>query len=75
MQLHHICSGGKRLRTHAGHQSSLGVALKDCGDKLVGECKTEEDRLAVKDRQYKRVLLQVLTSVQGWDSAKCPAVK
>ena len=51
------------------------LTVKDCGNKLVGECKTDEDRLAVKDRQYKRVLEQVLASVQGWDSAKCPAVK
>ena len=73
MQLHHICSGGKR--THAGHQSSLRVALKDCGDNLVGECKTAEDILALKDQQYERVLVQVLASVKGWDSDKCPAVK
>ena len=51
------------------------MALKDCGDNLVGECKTEEDILALKDQQYERVLVQVLASVKGWDSDKCPAVK
>eukprot|EP00092_Neocalanus_flemingeri_P035474 GFUD01038602.1.p1 GENE.GFUD01038602.1~~GFUD01038602.1.p1 ORF type:complete len:189 (+),score=62.36 GFUD01038602.1:153-719(+) len=51
------------------------AAVEDCGNKLVGECNTEEQVTAMKDRQLKGNLVQLQTSLDEWDSDKCPAVK
>merc|ERR1711970_313065 len=50
------------------------AAVEDCGNKLIGECMTEEQVNTEKDRQIVRVL-QGLSSNEEWDSEKCPPVK
>merc|ERR1711893_39709 len=37
----------------------MTAAVEDCGDKLVGECKTCEEVTALKDEQLKKVLQNV----------------
>jgi len=53
----------------------MTAAVEDCGNKLIGECKTEEEVTARKDEQLKAVLVQLKTSIAEWDSDKCPAIK
>merc|ERR1711887_126049 len=50
------------------------AAVEDCGNKLIGECMTEEQVNTEKDRQIVSVL-EGLSSNEEWDSEKCPAVK
>merc|ERR1711970_1185883 len=50
------------------------AAVEDCGNKLIGECMTEEQVNTENDRQIVSVL-QGLSSNEEWDSEKCPAVK
>merc|ERR1711887_249267 len=50
------------------------AAVEDCGNKLIGECMTEEQVNTEKDRQIVSVL-QGLSSNEEWDSEKCPPVK
>jgi len=50
------------------------AAVEDCGNKLIGECMTEEQVNTEKDRQIVSVL-KGLSSNEEWDSEKCPAVK
>merc|ERR1719466_61972 len=50
-------------------------AVEDCGNKLIGDCNTEDDVTAMKDEQLKSILEQLQQSVDEWDSDKCPAVK
>eukprot|EP00091_Calanus_sinicus_P010705 TRINITY_DN2469_c0_g1_i4.p1 TRINITY_DN2469_c0_g1~~TRINITY_DN2469_c0_g1_i4.p1 ORF type:complete len:177 (+),score=51.30 TRINITY_DN2469_c0_g1_i4:162-692(+) len=53
----------------------MTAAVEDCGNKLVGECKTEEEVTARKDEQLKNVLVKLKSSIAAWDSDKCPAIK
>jgi len=53
----------------------MTAAVEDCGNKLVGECKTEEEVTARKDEQLKAVLVKLESSVAEWDSDKCPPIK
>merc|ERR1719300_933192 len=53
----------------------MTAAVEECGDKLVGECKTCEEVTALKDEQLKKVLQNVKSSVKEWDTNKCPATK
>eukprot|EP00092_Neocalanus_flemingeri_P061507 GFUD01073963.1.p1 GENE.GFUD01073963.1~~GFUD01073963.1.p1 ORF type:complete len:162 (-),score=54.72 GFUD01073963.1:53-538(-) len=50
-------------------------AAEECGNKLAGQCYEEEEVMDRKDDQLKGILSQLETSVEGWDSDKCPAVK
>merc|ERR1711970_884232 len=50
------------------------AAVEDCGNKLIGECMTEEQVNTEKDRQIVSVL-KGLSSNEEWDSEKCPPVK
>ena len=56
-------------------QIQLVYSLQDCGNKLVGECKTQEEVDAYKDEQFKNVLVNVKSSIKEWDTEKCPATK
>jgi len=53
----------------------MTAAVEDCGNTLVGECNSEEDVNEMKDQQLKGILHQLQTSVEEWDSEKCPAIK
>merc|ERR1719300_862532 len=53
----------------------MTAAVEGCGDKLVGECNTCEEVTAMKDEQLKKVLKNVKSSVNEWDTNKCPATK
>jgi len=53
----------------------MTAAVEDCGNKLIGDCNTEDDVTAMKDEQLKSILEQLQQSVDEWDSDKCPAVK
>merc|ERR1719378_1027859 len=53
----------------------MTAAVEGCGDKLVGECNTCEEVTAMKDEQLKKVLKNVKSSVNEWDTSKCPATK
>eukprot|EP00092_Neocalanus_flemingeri_P079863 GFUD01099526.1.p1 GENE.GFUD01099526.1~~GFUD01099526.1.p1 ORF type:complete len:234 (-),score=85.52 GFUD01099526.1:472-1125(-) len=53
----------------------MTAAVEECGNKLVGECNSEQEVTDMKDHQLKGILMQLQTSVQEWDSEKCPAVK
>jgi len=53
----------------------LEQGVEICGDRLVGDCKTEEQVTAIKDQQIKAILQNLQSNVQAWDSDKCPAVK
>eukprot|EP00092_Neocalanus_flemingeri_P007597 GFUD01008199.1.p2 GENE.GFUD01008199.1~~GFUD01008199.1.p2 ORF type:complete len:182 (-),score=46.44 GFUD01008199.1:2007-2552(-) len=53
----------------------MTAAVEECGNKLVGECNSEQEVTDMKDHQLKVILMQLQTSVQEWDSEKCPAVK
>jgi len=53
----------------------MTAAVEDCGNKLIGECNTEEEVNENKDHQLKGILIQLQSSVEEWDSEKCPAIK
>merc|ERR1712123_194820 len=53
----------------------MTATVEDCGNKLVGECKSQEEVNAMKDEQFKTVLVQLKTSISEWDTDKCPATK
>eukprot|EP00092_Neocalanus_flemingeri_P052376 GFUD01061215.1.p1 GENE.GFUD01061215.1~~GFUD01061215.1.p1 ORF type:complete len:222 (-),score=93.20 GFUD01061215.1:242-907(-) len=53
----------------------MTAAVEECGNKLVGECNSEQEVTDMKDHQLKGILMQLQMSVQEWDSEKCPAVK
>merc|ERR1719356_1669368 len=53
----------------------MTAAVEECGDKLVGECNTCEEVTTMKDEQLKKVLKNVKSSVNEWDTNKCPATK
>merc|ERR1712123_103279 len=53
----------------------MTASVEDCGNKLVGECKSQEEVNAMKDDQLKAVLVQLKTSISEWDTEKCPATK
>jgi len=53
----------------------MTASVEDCGNKLVGECKTQEEVDAYKDEQFKNVLVNVKSSIKEWDTEKCPATK
>ena len=49
--------------------------FKECGNKLIGECNTEEDVTALKDTQIESIIRLLEAQVEDWDSDKCPVVK
>jgi len=53
----------------------MTAAVEDCANTLVGDCNSEEDVNEMKDQQLKGILHQLQTSVEEWDSEKCPAIK
>jgi len=53
----------------------MTAAVEDCGNKLIGECNSEEEVNANKDHQLKGILMQLKSSIEEWDSEKCPAIK
>ena len=50
-------------------------AVETCGDLLIGECNSEEEVTAAKDHQLTGILHQLQSSIQEWDSDKCPPVR
>jgi len=51
-------------------------ALEVCPEKLRKDgCFSDEEVLAMKDRQMHSILKQVKSSVAEWDSCKCPPIK
>merc|ERR1712037_353820 len=50
-------------------------AIQTCGGSLEGECFTHAEILKMKDRTTDSILKQLKSSLQEWDSNKCPAVK
>jgi len=53
----------------------LTESVEDCGDKLVGVCKSKEEVTKQKDEELKKALAQVKKNIPSWDSDKCPAMK
>jgi len=54
----------------------LEDAIENCSSHLTEhECNSEEQVTAMKDEQIKTILTQLKSSVQEWDSCKCPTVK
>jgi len=53
----------------------MTAAVEDCGNNMVGKCKTEEEVIEMKDYQFQGILNQLATTLDEWDSEKCPAVK
>ena len=53
----------------------MTAAVEDCGNKMIGKCKTEEEVIEMKDYQFQGILNQLATTLDEWDSEKCPAVK
>jgi len=53
----------------------MTAAVEDCGNKLIGECNSEEEVTANKDHQLTGILMQLQSSIEEWDSDKCPAIK
>eukprot|EP00090_Calanus_glacialis_P004220 TRINITY_DN13121_c0_g1_i1.p1 TRINITY_DN13121_c0_g1~~TRINITY_DN13121_c0_g1_i1.p1 ORF type:complete len:187 (-),score=48.60 TRINITY_DN13121_c0_g1_i1:438-998(-) len=53
----------------------MTAAVEDCGNKLIGDCKTEKEVTDRKDEQLKNVLVKLKSSIADWDSDKCPAIK
>merc|ERR1719154_43906 len=61
--------------THPAYIDYKTAAVETCGNKLIGECNTEEEVNANKDHQLTGILVQLQSSVREWDNDKCPAVK
>jgi len=53
----------------------MTAAVEECSKTLIGHCNTEEEVTSMKDYQFQGVLNQLATTVNEWDSEKCPAVK
>ena len=53
----------------------ITAAVEECSKTLIGHCKSEEAVTIMKDNQLQGVLSLLATTVNNWDSAKCPAVK
>jgi len=53
----------------------MTAAVEECGNKLIGDCNTEEDVTNMKDEQLRIIIGQLETSVEEWDSEKCPPVQ
>ena len=51
------------------------LIFKECANKLIGECNTEEDVTALKDTQIESIIRLLEAQVEDWDSDKCPVVK
>ena len=52
----------------------LTAAIDDCGNSLKG-CYPDEDVEALKDMQTGIVFEEMESSIEEWDSDKCPAIK
>jgi len=50
-------------------------AIQTCGGSLEGECFTHAEIMKMKDGTTESILKQLKSSLQEWDSNKCPAVK
>jgi len=51
-------------------------AVEDCGNKLMQHgCNSEEEVTAMKDAQLEKVLENIKSSIDEWDSCKCPPTK
>jgi len=50
-------------------------AIQTCGSSLEGECFTHAEIMKMKDGTTSSILKQLKSSLQEWDSNKCPAVK
>merc|ERR1711875_175398 len=53
----------------------MTAAVEECTKTLIGHCNSEEDVTSMKDYQFQGILNQLASTVNEWDSAKCPAVK
>lgn len=53
----------------------MTAAVEECGNKLIGDCNTEEDATNMKDEQLRVIIGQLETSIEEWDSEKCPPVQ
>jgi len=53
----------------------ITAAILDCTNPLIGDCMTLEEVNKMRDDQFKTVLHNVMKSIPGWDSEKCPAVR
>merc|ERR1711892_1111844 len=49
--------------------------IEDCTNIMVGECFSEEQVTVMKDKQVKIVLTQTKSSIEEWDTDKCPVSK
>jgi len=50
-------------------------AIENCGNQLIGSCNTKEQVTNMKDTQIKGILEKLETTIQMWDSYKCPVVR
>jgi len=53
----------------------MTAAVEECGNRLIGKCKSVTEVNAMKDEQIRLVLVQLQTNIAEWDSNKCPATK
>merc|ERR1712037_462303 len=53
----------------------LESAIQTCGGSLEGKCFTHAEIMKMKDLTTESILKQLKSSLQEWDSNKCPAVK
>jgi len=54
----------------------LEDAIENCANHLTEhDCNSEEEVTDMKDHQIKSILTNLNSSVQDWDSCKCPTVK
>jgi len=51
------------------------AAVEECGNKLIGDCYSEEEVTRKKDAQLDGKLEQLSESISEWDSDKCPVIK
>merc|ERR1712055_314997 len=53
----------------------MTAAVDTCGDKLVGNCYTQEQVEELKDDQIEKVMDQLKAAITEWDHEKCPPFK
>merc|ERR1719347_2462331 len=53
----------------------LTASFEGCGSTLIGPCMSAEKVQAMKDEQLPQIISTATSSVEDWDSEKCPPIK
>eukprot|EP00091_Calanus_sinicus_P010787 TRINITY_DN24811_c0_g1_i1.p1 TRINITY_DN24811_c0_g1~~TRINITY_DN24811_c0_g1_i1.p1 ORF type:complete len:163 (-),score=38.52 TRINITY_DN24811_c0_g1_i1:109-546(-) len=53
----------------------IKAAVEDCGNKLIGDCASEEEVTAKKDHLLKKILVEFQNRRNEWQAEMCPTVK